>query len=365
MAADKILIIDSDEEDRNFVIKFLELWGYEIRNAPSGEEGLSLFQEDPPDLVVLSLFLESGMAGMDVLTTIKEDPEHADLPVLVLCKDISDEMRIVVLSNGADEFLKKPIETADFAMRVQKSLELYHYKENSKELNEKLQKEKKRLLRYFSHDLVDQILSEDMYGELGGTIVEASIMFFDVRRSTTIAERIGPKAYADLISSLFSDLMDIVFKNKGSVNELLGDGMLATFGCPVPTDEDAWHSVKCALDIRDYMQEYNGNPPESLGHTLGYGMGIATGRIFAGNIGSVRRMKYAVMGDPVNTAARLEGVTKELKCDIVIDTATRNIAGERIVARKSNIDTIRGREGQIGIYSLEGLSIYYAHQRAD
>lgn len=344
----RILIVEDDEAQAQMLKHFIAMWGYEIQVAASGEEAVSILETYQPDLVLLDLYLP-GMPGLDVLKQIRGISKLQDIPVFITSADDSEEVKIVSMSSGANEFLRKPVVMADLVMKIQTALELLESRRTIEELNRKLEKEKKRLLRYFSEDLVEKILNEEIPAELGGDIVPASVMFFDIRGSTPMAERMGPKNYASFISDLFADIMDIIFANRGSVNELLGDGILATFGCPVPTDDDAFNAIRTAVDIRTYLQNFN----SMVDDKIGYGIGIATGRIFAGNIGSIRRMKYAVMGDPVNAASRIQDMTKELNAQILFDHHTYEPVRNRVRARSLGHYKLRGKEEVVEILSLD------------
>jgi class 3 adenylate cyclase/CheY-like chemotaxis protein len=344
----RILIVEDDEAQAQMLKHFIAMWGYEIQVAASGEEAVSILETYQPDLVLLDLYLP-GMPGLDVLKQIRGISKLQDIPVFITSADDSEEVKIVSMSSGANEFLRKPVVMADLVMKIQTALELLESRRTIEELNRKLEKEKKRLLRYFSEDLVEKILNEEIPAELGGDIVPASVMFFDIRGSTPMAERMGPKNYASFISDLFADIMDIIFANRGSVNELLGDGILATFGCPVPTDDDAFNAIRTAVDIRTYLQNFN----SMVDDKIGYGIGIATGRIFAGNIGSIRRMKYAVMGDPVNAASRIQDMTKELNAQILFDHHTYEPVRNRVRVHSLGHYKLRGKEEMVEILSLD------------
>lgn len=352
----KILVIDDDRNQADLLTQFISLWGYDVSAAYGGLDGLAQIEDFKPDLIICDLLMPD-LPGLEVLKMVKENPINVDLPVIILSAEVSEEIRIVSLSSGASDFIGKPVDMADLALRIQNGLELLTYKRQLKDLNKKLEKEKNRLLRYFSHDLVEKILNEEITSDLGGDIIPATIVFFDVRGSTTIAERIGPKNYASFLSEIFADIMDLVFQINGSVNELLGDGILITFGCPAPSERDAFNALVLANAVRDYMKKFNQRRPDFLDSELKYGIGIATGKIFAGNIGSVRRMKYAVMGDPVNAAARLQDLTKELGTDIVVDGETIAKAGGRIKASLTDVHHVRGKEDRMDIFKFEGIEL--------
>lgn len=355
--AQRILIVEDDETQAEMLRHFLEMWGYEIRISSTGEDAIRCLTDFLPDLILLDLYLPE-MPGLDVLKEIRAVPELTEIPVFIMSADVSEEIKIVSLSSGGNEFLPKPIVRADLAMKIQTALELLESRRTIEELNRKLEKEKRRLLRYFSADLVEKILTEEIPAQLGGDLMVSSVMFFDVRGSTSMAERIGPAFFASFISDLFADIMDIIFDNKGSVNELLGDGILATFGCPVPTDDDAFNAIRAAIDIRTYIENFNSMVTDSVG----YGIGIATGRVFAGNIGSIRRMKYAVMGDPVNAAARIQDMTKELGVPILFDNHTYEPCQSRIRATSYGHFKLRGKEEMVEVLTVAGADPFIGHE---
>ncbi|HBS06329.1 MAG TPA: guanylate cyclase [Leptospiraceae bacterium] len=357
MAQSKILIVEDDPDQAALLDRFLSQWGYQTKIAPDGPEALEFMESFDPDLVLLDIFLPQ-LPGLEVLKKIRAHDKSVSVPVFIMSADDSDEIRIVGMSTGASDFIKKPIQLADLSMRIQQALELLSYRRKIHELNQRLEHDKQRLLRYFSRDIVEKILSEEISSELGGKTLEASVMFYDVRGSTTIAERIGPQKYAEFISDLFGRIMDLIFDHQGSVNELLGDGILATFGCPDPTGRDAANAVEAARAIRKLMKTYNEKylPPELQEDGVRYGMGIATGKIFAGNIGSYQRLKYAVMGDPVNTAARIQDLTKEKNVDLLIDEATALGLDNSESLTLSGDYMLRGKKGAVKVFEVNPVT---------
>ena len=350
---DKVLVIEDDPDYRNLLRQYVALMGYDVRVADGGQAGLDMFFEWRPDLVITDIHMPE-VTGLMVLKKIKEHALMLDVPVIVISTDGSEEMLVVALSTGASEFMTKPIRIAELTPKIQKEIELKKYKEKLIELTEKLNREKLGLSKFFSDDLAQKIISQEILPELGGTQLEASIMFFDIRGSTSLGEVLEPKIFAEFLSSIFTDTMDLVFKHKGSVNKLLGDGMLATFGCPVPTEEDARNCVRCALDIRTYLAQFNEVRPEYLTDPVHIGIGIATGQVFAGNVGSSRRLEYTVIGDSVNLAARLQSLNKRLGSDILMDGATRDKLGDEIQIGRRYRAQVRGKTNEVLVYRLAG-----------
>jgi len=317
----QILVVEDDPVQLEQIAEFLTRWGYDVHRSETATGTVGWLATNEPDLALIDLHLPDG-PGIEILKNIRDSDGAVPVPVLMMSATDSPEVRIVCMSTGANDFLPKPLNFADLSMKIQQAIELTEHKKEIHALTKKLQKEKGVLLKFFPEDFVEKILSEEISAELGGAIIEASIMFFDIRGSTTLAEKIGPHAYAETISTLFTDIMDIIFGRAGSINELLGDGILATFGCPKPTDKDAENAVAAAAAIASHMAMLNEVRQAEGEIPFGFGIGIATGKVFAGNIGSTRLMKYAVMGDPVNTAARIQDLTKEMPHQIIIDDNT-------------------------------------------
>ena len=348
---ESILIVEDDEAQAAALRQFLSSWGYEVTLLDSAAKAITYLSVNTPDMAIIDLHLEDH-PDIEILKHIRDTDGPIPMPVFMISAEDSPEIRIVCMSTGADDFLPKPLNMADVSMKVQQAFERVNYRKEIRALNEKLEKDKRSLQRYFSDDLVEKILNEEISTELGGTLVDASIMFFDIRGSTPLAEQIGPQAYAETISELFADLMDLIFGYGGSVNELLGDGILATFGCPFPKENDAQNAVQTALAIEKHMNMLNTIRREKSEVPFGFGIGIATGRIFAGNIGSVRMIKYAVMGDPVNTAARLQDLTKDFPYPVIIDEQTRELGAPGIACEKLPLTQLRGKKESVTMYGL-------------
>ena len=348
----KILIVDDDEDQTAYLRHFIGLWGYETHVAADGPEALEAVKSFQPDMILLDLYLPT-IPGLEVLKRIREDRGQEDIPVFIISSEESDEVRIVCMSSGATEYIIKPIQPFDLSMKIQNTLEMLDYRRQIVTLNNRLNREKGILLRYFSRDLVEKILNDEISPELGGALVNAAVFFFDLRGSTGIAEAVGPKEYAVFVSNLFGELMDIVFENNGSINEIMGDGILASFGCPVETGDNSYHAVQAALSIREHLRKYNEERlPDYLTQPVRFGIGIASGRIFAGNIGSESRMKYALMGDPVNKASRIQDLTRDQGCDILVDEATVQGLSERVSVESRGAFQLRGKKEESELFCV-------------
>jgi PAS domain S-box-containing protein len=208
------------------------------------------------------------------------------------------------------------------------------------------------LSRYLGEDFIDQI-RQSQKNPLVTKKQRATILFFDIRNSTGIAEKLDPEIFAQFLNDILTDVMDLVYGCKGSVNKLIGDGLMATFGVPLETGRDTLNAVEAALKIHEYLGTFNDVRPPSLSEPVGAGIGLATGTVFAGVIGSVRRQEYTVLGDAVNIASRLEHLTKLSPAKVLMDEETYLEARESFPCRKIFSGRVRGRTGPLLIYGLE------------
>lgn len=347
----RLLAVDEDQQTLTLLEQAVRELGYFIETSPSAKQIEDLVREVRPDVVLLGME-NPGPDNLQLIDRIKKARGPEETAIMIISDDESEKVKIKSLWHGADEYIQKPFNLAEMAIRLRNLIELKHYRQAMKEENSKLERERNRLARYFSDELIEKILNDDD-ADLAGANLTASMMFFDLRNSTGIGESLSPRQFSTFLSEIFTDIMDLVYGNHGSVNKMTGDGVFATFGCPVPSAEDAANCVRCALQIREYLSTYNDVRPEYLKEPLRAAMGIATGRVFAGNIGSVRHIEYSVVGDPVNVASRLEMLTKRANLDILIDGSTRDALGARVKVKRLRVNKLRGKQEDTRIFYLE------------
>jgi class 3 adenylate cyclase len=207
------------------------------------------------------------------------------------------------------------------------------------------------LSRYLGEDIIEHIRKTGK-NPLGTKKQKVTVLFFDIRNSTGIAEKLAPEVFAEFLNDILTDIMDLVYGCKGSVNKLIGDGLMATFGAPLSTGQDAQNAVEAAQEIYNYLRTFNDVRPPYLSGPVTAGLGLATGMVFAGVIGSVRRQEYTVLGDAVNIASRLEHLTRNSTEKVLMDEATYNEVKDIFPCRKAFSGRIRGRTSSILIYGL-------------
>ena len=216
------------------------------------------------------------------------------------------------------------------------------------ELNEKI---KDSFGRYVTPEIVDMILANPNDEWMKGSKVEATVLFVDIRGFTTISENKDPAAVLDLLNDYLARVTDAVIKHGGHLNKFAGDEAMAVFGAPLAEPNHAEAAVKAALEIQKSIAALNsGREKEHL--KLGVGIGINSGEVVAGNLGSSRRMEYTVIGDHVNVAARLTSIAKGGEILITKRTydAIRNKEG--LTVEERGMAPVRGRKKEITVYCV-------------
>ena len=189
---------------------------------------------------------------------------------------------------------------------------------------------------------------------LGGETVCATILFCDIRGFTTLSEQINPKQVVTLLNKYFSSMEQCIVKHKGIINKYIGDAIMAIFGVPLSNPNQALDAYNCCLDMRKTLIELNKELEAENLPQIRFGIGLHTGNVLAGNIGSNSRMEYTVIGDTVNVASRIESLCKEYNCDLLISETTVegmvSCEGDLPMLQSMGETQIRGRKTAITIY---------------
>jgi ABC-type glycerol-3-phosphate transport system substrate-binding protein/class 3 adenylate cyclase len=205
--------------------------------------------------------------------------------------------------------------------------------------------------RYLTPQLASTLLDDPEALQLGGSLRQVTILMSDLRGFTSLSERMGPQATVSLLNRYLGRMTEIIVEEGGTIDEFLGDAILVLFGAPVGAPDDAERALRCARRMQEAMAEVNADN-ERLGlPPLEMGVGLCTGEVVAGNIGSAQRAKYGVVGDPVNTAARIEGLT--VGGQVLLDEATARAAGALQLVGPPQRVAVKGKRGELVVYELD------------
>jgi class 3 adenylate cyclase len=187
---------------------------------------------------------------------------------------------------------------------------------------------------------------------LGGKHVEASVMFSDIRSFTRITEALSPADTIELLNSYYTLMFDAIGAHGGIVNQMLGDGLMAIFGAPLPRSDHQDCAVRAALEMLDLVDGFNGERALRGGVEIRIGIGIASGPLIAGFTGTQQRVTYTCVGDTVNLAAHLEAHTKVIGQPILIDEATRAGLNDGIRVESHGAAQFKARSQAAQVYSV-------------
>lgn len=225
-----------------------------------------------------------------------------------------------------------------------------------------LERREKRVIketfgRYMSPQIVNELLKNPSLIRPGGVKKELTIFFCDIRDFTLISEKMNPDSLVDMVNSYFSAMTEVVFSNGGVIDKFIGDAIMAFFGAPIDDPDHAVKACRCALQMVDRLEEFNKKNSEKGYSPLMIGIGINTDVVVIGNMGSESRMDYTVIGDGVNLASRVEGLTKEYKVPIVISENTANKIKDHFALICLGEVKVKGKEKSVKVYSIKNKEV--------
>ena len=218
-------------------------------------------------------------------------------------------------------------------------------------------REKRKMKRlfgqYVSKDVYEQLVANPDLARLGGQRREMTVLFSDIRGFTTVSERGQPEEIVAILNEYFTRMVEIVFEHKGTLDKFVGDMVMALFGAPLDDSNHAEHAVEAALKMIRELNALNQKWAAEGRPSLDIGIGISTGPMIAGNIGSEAIMSYTVIGDSVNLGARLESLNKEYGTRIIISEATRDALPDRYQLRPLGDVVVKGKTRPVAIFEVK------------
>ncbi|HEY7060904.1 MAG TPA: GAF domain-containing protein [Chloroflexota bacterium] len=207
------------------------------------------------------------------------------------------------------------------------------------------------LSRLVSHQVADRVMSQDIL-QLGGSRNKVTVLMSDIRDFTTFSETTDAEEVVAMLNSYFTQMTEAIFEQGGAVDKFIGDAIMAVFGWPEAHDDAALRAVRAAVEIRRRLYTYNamrradGKPP------IENGIGLCNGEVVSGGIGSETRLDLTVIGDTVNVAARLEGLSKQFACKILMNEAVYSEVGDEFPCVFLGAEQVKGRAEPVRVYGI-------------
>jgi adenylate cyclase len=219
------------------------------------------------------------------------------------------------------------------------------------------EREKRKIRKTFSQYLspgVIGLIEKDpqKYIRPGGEVRDLTVMFSDIRDFTSLSEGLTPDDLVNLLNQYLTVMTDILFRNLGTLDKYIGDAIMAFWGSPYPQQDHAYSACCCALEMIAGLEELNRKWAEQGRRPIAIGIGLNTGPVNVGNMGSNKRLAWTVMGDNVNLASRLEGMTKQYRSQVIISESTYSQVAHQFVAREVDRIRVKGKKQPVLIYQL-------------
>ncbi len=335
----RLLVVDDNKVNRLLLGRSLEQQGHRVAFAENGRQALDMLHKNEFDLVLLDIQMPE-IDGYQVLEKIAGDLALRDLPVIITSalEELDSVVRCIEM--GAEDYLIKPVNAVLLRARIGAGLE-----------KKRLRDQQRELIRRFATAEVAQDLEESGFA-LGGRFVEASAMFSDIRGFTTLAESQSPSDTIELLNTYYTLMFEAISGQGGVVNQMVGDGLMAIFGAPLPLPNHGEQAVRAALEMIELIDLFNLDQAAAGRPAIRIGIGIASGQVIAGYTGTQRRATYTCVGDTVNLAARLEAHTKIAGRSILIDECTCQSLSEAIQVENLGPAQIKGKAQEVMIYAV-------------
>lgn len=354
-----VLMVSNAEHDLNlFHSQFVR--HYNVFTATSVQEGHQTLQ----DYDIHVVLIKQKMADMTGLQ-FSESISHAYPNILTIILADSDEtetLDLAIQKNLIYRYSKSPYEEKDLKMILDGALKLsaseYQNRELSKEIDKFKTKQEdilKLFKRYVPAEVVSQALSskEEQLMSPGESRV-VSVLFADIRGFTQFASHLRPSQIVNFLNDYWTEISECVKQNKGSINKYMGDGLLAVFGAPVSYIDNHKNAVSAALDMVDRLKGINEKYADLLGTEIRIGIGINSGEVVVGNVGTNNYMEYTVIGNTVNVASRMENISKQKSNSIIISENTCKLINQAFETSELKQANIKGKDISIPYFEVLG-----------
>ena len=335
----RLLVADDNKVNRLLLARSLSLLGHRVDSAENGRVALEMLRRNAYDLLLLDMEMPE-LDGFGVLEQLLADPALRDLPVIVTSslEGVAHVARCIEL--GADDYLPKPVNPVLLKARVGSSLE-----------KKRLRDQQTAMVRRFATAEVADDLAGSGFA-LGGRRVQATVMFSDIRGFTALVEQQSPEEAIELLNTYYTLMFDAINSHGGVVNQMIGDGLMAIFGAPLPLADHPAHAVRAAIEMVAMIEQFNAERAAYGKAAIRIGIGIASGEMVAGYTGTQQRATYTCIGNTVNLAARLEAHTKVVLRTVLIDAAVRAALPGGLVVEPLGAVPFKGKALAVEVFAV-------------
>jgi len=341
-----VLLVDDEPDTVRLVRKILQADGCEVIEATDGEQALAAYAQRAPDLLLLDIILPHR-DGLEVLREIRQADSITG--IIMVSALTSERITVDAMLAGADDYISKPFQVREMRVRIRQVLEKTTLRRDNARLQAQLQRANDRirdlLQRFMPAEVMAEFMERPEPPALGGKRQETTILYADIQGFTPLAESVPPDQLVEILNSRLQLVATAIQTHGGTLDKFMGDGVIALFNAPSPQPDHAVRAVRAGLDIVAAFKAAAGPI-----HRLSIGIGINTGDVVVGNIGTPQLMNYTAIGDAVNLAQRLQEMTD--KNELLIGPRTFELAKGQIAFDPLGMRPVRGRSEQIAVYRV-------------
>lgn len=323
-----------------------------------------------PTVILVDLVMP-GKDGLELVTELRGQTETREVPIIVLSTKEDPAIKVSAFKSGANDYVVKLPDALELIARIRSHSQAYiaglernQALRDLLESREQLAKSnafiRQTFDRYVSSEVVETLLREPGALNLGGERRLVTILLSDLRGFTPIVERLPPEDTVRLINIYLEEMTEIIHAHKGTIVEFIGDAILAVFGAPVLMDDDARRAIGCAVEMQVSMTYVNEKMVSVGLPEVAMGIGLHTGEVVVGNVGSMKRMKYGVVGSTVNVASRIESYT--VGGQVLISEETRGASRAELLIDGTIEAMPKGVNKKMTLYDVIGIGAPYDFQ---
>ena len=355
----RVLYVDDEE---NNLISFRAAFrrNYDIFTAINADEGINILHKEEVPIIITDQRMP-GITGVEFLEKII--PEYPETVRMILTGFSDIEAIIQAINTGrVFRYITKPWNESELKMTIDNAFDLYNLQQRNKklitDLDQKVREQDRTLglfKKYVPSAIVEQTLKAADDSDLfSGELLEVTVLFCDIRNFTEISADLSPKDVVKFLNHFYQLMTDCVKRHNGYVNQYVGDEVLAIFGAPLSYPENHINAVFAALDMIKAIEEFNEKFSSQINHRIEVGIGINTGEVIAGNLGTPEQMQYSITGDTVNTASRIESLTKDTPNTILINDSTWQKVQSIFVAKPRDPVFVKGKKEPLLLHEVMG-----------
>jgi adenylate cyclase len=363
----RVLVVDDQPSNVRLLDALLAPRGYEVLAASSGEEALEVVRTSAVDLVLLDIVMP-GMNGYDVCRRIREQPETAYLPVVMVTAS-EEEQKVRSLEAGADDFLTKPVNKSELLARVASLARVKRYQDTisrqageleswNRELESRVESQVTQLermgslRRFLAPQVAELVMSSSDGSFLESHRREIVVVSCDLRGFTSFAESSEPEEVMGVLKDYHEALGDLIFRFEGTLERFGGEGLMVFFNDPVPCEDGPLRAIRMSVAMRTRVRGL-ADTWARHGHDLAMGIGIAQGYATLGTIGFEGRLDYAAIGSVTKLAARLCAEAEPWQ--ILASERVFTAAGPLVVGQDAGERELRGFSRSLRTYAVRGI----------